>query len=126
MSAAIRAEFPGSGCFKFGTIRRFILRTNSGARDHPMNSASESEPGFDDQFNDGVFDVSRRNTRLVRPEMWPKSVSEMRQHTSYDGQGMHRDADVGYSNYMAQVRAGGQWAYIPVRGGWVFVAAQKK
>lgn len=44
--------------------------------------------GYDDQFNDGLFRSTLNASRLERPRMWPKSVSEMRHHTSYGGQGM--------------------------------------
>ena len=60
------------------------------------------DQGFDDQFNDGLFRTSLNNSRLKRPHMWPKSVSEMRSHTAYGGQGMSGSHDTGHSTYIAQ------------------------
>jgi hypothetical protein len=56
--------------------------------------------GFDDQFNDGVFRNSLNNSRLTRPQMWPKSVSEMRVHTSFAGQGMPTQNEAAHSEFM--------------------------
>ncbi len=47
--------------------------------------------GFDDEFNDGIFNIALRGTSRSRPQKWPGSVSEMRKHTSYANQGMPRD-----------------------------------
>jgi hypothetical protein len=58
--------------------------------------------GFDDNFNDGVFRASLRTTRQSRPNLWPKSVSEMRRHTFYGGQGMSNGHDTGHCDYMVQ------------------------
>jgi hypothetical protein len=55
---------------------------------------------FDDEFNDGMFQTSLRNTRLARPNQWPSSTSEMRKHTSYAGQGMPNDYGDSYSMFM--------------------------
>jgi len=57
--------------------------------------------GYDDQF-DGHHRISLHNSRRERPDKWPKSVSEMRHHTSYGGQGMDVRHDTGHSVYMAR------------------------
>jgi hypothetical protein len=56
--------------------------------------------GFDDEFNDGIFRASLKGSSLSRPQKWPGSVSEMRKHTSFAGQGMPQDSGDGYSAYM--------------------------
>jgi hypothetical protein len=50
-----------------------------------------TETGFDDQFDDGLFQTAVHNGRRERPDMWPKSVSEMRTSTTFTdhGMGMH-------------------------------------
>ncbi len=58
-------------------------------------------------FDDGLFRVSHHNTARARPHMWPKSVSEMRHHTSYSNQGMkpaspQNDRETAYSDRVAQ------------------------
>jgi hypothetical protein len=58
------------------------------------------DQSFDDQFNDGIFRTSLNASRLERPKMWPKSVSEMRPHTSYGEQAMHSNHETGHSAYM--------------------------
>ena len=81
------------------------------------------DQGFDDQFNDGLFKTTLHNSSLRRPSMWPKSVSEMRHHTSYAGQGMPREQDTGHSDFMIRrpsARRGG-WLYVPTRHKWVWV-----
>jgi hypothetical protein len=84
------------------------------------------DQGFDDQFNDGLFRTSLNNTRLERPRMWPKSVSEMRQHTSYGGQGMSSNHDTGHSTYMVRrpYVPRGEWHFHHGRNGWVWVDAR--
>lgn len=47
-----------------------------------------SEEGFDDAFNEGLCRTSIRTSALARPKQYPKSVSEMRGHTSYENQSM--------------------------------------
>ena len=58
------------------------------------------ENSYDDQFNDGLFRTTLHASRRDRPGMWPKSVSEMRGHTSYGGQGMALGHDTAHSRYM--------------------------
>lgn len=62
------------------------------------------EQGYDDQFNDGLFQATVRNGKRDRPGMWPKSVSEMRQHTQYTGQGPAPDREDAHSNFMTRRR----------------------
>jgi hypothetical protein len=50
-------------------------------RDSLVGSVDES-PGYDDQFNDGVMRASLSTSTRARPDMWPKSASEMSRHTS--------------------------------------------
>lgn len=89
------------------------------------------DQGFDDQFNDGLFRTSLNNSRLERPRMWPKSVSEMRHHTSYGGQVMSSNHDTGHSAYMVRrpyvprdIPTRGEWHYHHGRGAWVWVDAR--
>ena len=83
--------------------------------------------GFDDQFNDGLFRTSLNNTRLERPRMWPKSVSEMRHHTEYGSQGMTGAPDTGHSEFMVRrplhgaAPKRGEWHYHHGRQNWVWV-----
>ena len=65
------------------------------------------DQGYDDQFNDGLFRTTYHTSKQERPKMWPKSVSEMRHHTSYGGQGMARSNDAAYSEYMDRRASGG-------------------
>ena len=37
-------------------------------------------------FNDGMLKIARASSGLQRPKQWPKHVSAMRSHTSYEGQ----------------------------------------
>jgi hypothetical protein len=60
------------------------------------------EQGYDDQFNDGLFQATLNNSGLSRPHKWPKSVSEMRHHTTYGFQGMSSDQDTAHSDYMGR------------------------
>jgi len=60
------------------------------------------EQGYDDQFNDGLFQTTLHASRRERPDMWPKSVSEMRNHTSYGGQGMTPGHETGHSDYVGR------------------------
>jgi hypothetical protein len=82
--------------------------------------------GFDEQFNDGLFRTSLNNSRLTRPHMWPKSVSEMRRHTFYGGQGMSSNHDIGHSAYMVRrsYAPRREWHYDHGRGAWVWVDAR--
>lgn len=43
--------------------------------------------GFDDMFNEGLFQAGLHNSKTTRPQKWPKSTSEMGRHTSYTEQG---------------------------------------
>lgn len=58
--------------------------------------------GFDDQFNDGLLRSSMSLSRVVRPGKWPKSVSAMRQHTSYGSQGMREGYEGDHIRYRIQ------------------------
>lgn len=58
--------------------------------------------GFDDQFNDGIFGASLYTSRLSRPHKWPRSVSEMRNYTTFWGQGMPGGHDTGHTVFMAR------------------------
>ena len=60
------------------------------------------EQGYDDQFNDGLFQATVHNGRRDRPGKWPKSVSEMRQHTVYTGQNSVPDRGDAHSNFMTR------------------------
>lgn len=62
----------------------------------------------DDQFNDGVFLRTMNTSNVVRPNVWPKSVSEMRKHTSYTSQNLnaHDGHDTGISNYKVKTPVG--------------------
>jgi hypothetical protein len=77
--------------------------------------------GFDDQFNDGLFHMSLNNSRLERPHLWPKSVSEMRRHTFYGGQGMTKDHDTNHNTYVVRHPTKGEWQYHHGRHGWIWV-----
>lgn len=55
---------------------------------------------FDDQFNDGLFRTTLSVSSLNRPNVWPKSVSEMRGHTSFDGQGISASSETSHSDFM--------------------------
>lgn len=85
--------------------------------------------GFDEQFNDGLFRTSLNNSRLERPRMWPKSVSEMRHHTEYGSQGMTGVSDTGHSSYMVRRPSEpsprgaprGEWHYHHGQQKWVWV-----
>jgi hypothetical protein len=83
--------------------------------------------GFDDQFNDGLFRTSLNNSRLERPRMWPKSVSEMRNYTEYGGQGMTGAPNTGHSEFMVSrtlhgaAPKRGEWHYHHGRQNWVWV-----
>ena len=81
--------------------------------------------GFDDQFNDGVFRTALHTSKLTRPKMWPKAVSEMRKHTSYGGQGMAANHDTGHSNYMVRrpYVPRGTMQFHPGKGKWIWVDA---
>jgi hypothetical protein len=77
--------------------------------------------GYDDMFNDGLFRSSFRASHLRRPNMWPKSVSEMRVYTSYGGQGMSLGHDTGHSTFMlhrpyARAPHSFGWAWADRRG----------
>jgi len=53
-----------------------------------------NDAGFDDLFDGPSFKASVRLSQPSRrPQMWPKSASEMRRHTSYGGQGIAALAD---------------------------------
>ena len=60
------------------------------------------DQGFDDQFNDGLFTTGFHASVRRCPRQWPKSVSEMRQHTSYEGQGMDDTSESAYSDYQSK------------------------
>lgn len=85
----------------------------------------DGSQGFDDQFDDGLLRTNLNNSRLERPRMWPKSVSEMRRYTSYGGQGMSGNHDTGHSTYMTRrpynSQRVGEWQYHHGRGAWVWV-----
>ena len=110
-----------------------------------------SQKSYDDQFNDGLFRTTLNVSKLTRPGKWPKSVSEMRGNTTYDGQGMagdRHDADHGRyamakaprnqeklrvaaymptpAQYMPnkQMAPTGKWQFNPVRNGWVWADAR--
>jgi hypothetical protein len=76
--------------------------------------------GFDDQFNDGLFRASLHTSKLTRPRMWPKSVSEMRNYTSYGSEGMANDYDTGHSSFMMRrpYAPRGAWLFNFGRGSW--------
>jgi len=59
---------------------------------------------FDDMFNPGLYRTNLKNTTWGRPALWNKSVSEMRNYTSYNPQGMPTMHDVGHSQYMTRRR----------------------
>lgn len=58
--------------------------------------------GYDDQFNDGNFAASARISARSRPQKWPKSTSEMRNHTDFGFGGMSEGIETGYSDYMSR------------------------
>jgi hypothetical protein len=62
------------------------------------------EQGYDDQFDDGVFRSTLHASARQRPCMWPRSVSEMRNHTTYWWQGMPAGHDTGYSDHVTRGR----------------------
>lgn len=58
---------------------------------------------YDSMFNDGMLRVARKTSSLQRPNQWPKHVSAMRQHTSYEGQMSHESHSPSfYSDFMTQ------------------------
>jgi hypothetical protein len=68
------------------------------------------DQGFDDQFNEGIFQASLHNTSRLRPHMWPKSTSEMRRYTSYDWQGLPGDHETAFCDYkMHRPHEGWRW-----------------
>lgn len=81
--------------------------------------AMSSDQGYDDQFDGGLFRVGLHASARAQPRMWPKSVSEMRRHTSYGGQGLAPGYETSHSDFMrrrpyhalARLPAGG-WAWI--------------
>lgn len=99
-----------------------------------------AEKGYDDQFNDGLFRVTRSTSKMARPMQWPLSVSELRGRTDYGAQGMHADHDVAHSNYRVRtqpVQSGqfrraapgqnaatgamrGKWNFDAKKNGWVW------
>lgn len=82
-----------------------------------------NEQGFDDQFNEGLFRTTLNNTRLERPGQWPRSVSEMRHHTSYGGEAMTNKHDAEHSAYVVRTpqAPNGEWHYHHGRHSWVWV-----
>ena len=62
------------------------------------------DQGFDEMVNDGIFDASRRFGVQAAPDLWPKSVSEMRRHTNHTEQGMSRNSawETGHSQRLAR------------------------
>ena len=41
-----------------------------------------------DMFDGRIFHMSVHNAKFERPAMWPKSVSEVRRNTSFEGQSL--------------------------------------
>ena len=58
--------------------------------------------GFDNMFNDGLCKTGLHTSIRARPLMWPASMTEMRKHTFYGGQGMSTNHDVGHSTYVTK------------------------
>lgn len=64
-----------------------------------MDAGADAE-GFDDLFNPGLFRTGLAAGTRARPRAWPRSVSEMRGHVSFAGQGLGPDAtDHAFSQY---------------------------
>lgn len=106
------------------------------------------ESGYDDQFNDGLFGLTLHASKRARPDMWPKSVSEMRGNTSYGEQKMTGDqSETWHSDYMARrasdqpafykdsgvpregsrpgLSNGGHWYLMP-HGGWAWFGHDRR
>jgi hypothetical protein len=81
----------------------------------------EETPGYDSQFNDGALRASLSTSTRARPDMWPKSASEMAQHVHCPAQAMNEDADTEHTRWAA--RSSGP---PPGRNGWVFMPHSKK
>lgn len=93
-TVAIRCDFPECN---------FLFAAGILPSTAPRQQQMGDKQGFDDRFNDGLFAASLHNSKKGRPKQWPKSVSEMRGHTSYENQGMSTgDHDTGYSNHMGR------------------------
>jgi hypothetical protein len=60
------------------------------------------DQGYDDQFDDGLFQTSLHASARCRPTQWPRSTSEMRGYTDYGFGGMPEGHDTGYSDYMSR------------------------
>lgn len=60
--------------------------------------------GFDDLFDGPMFRGVRSSAARAAPHprlgQFPKSVSQMRAHTDFGAQGLHPDADEGYSAHV--------------------------
>ena len=62
----------------------------------------EGERGpAEDHIDNKIYRHSLHNTKIARPQHWPKSVSEMRRHTSYLGQELNSGKhDTDHSKYV--------------------------
>jgi hypothetical protein len=69
------------------------------------------------EFNDRVFNTTCRISKLNRPYMWPRSVSEMGGYTQYNTY-LNDHNDVGHCDYMLSKPFNSNWSYSPSRTSW--------
>ena len=62
----------------------------------------DDEYGYDDQFDDAAFSASMRST--TRPPRWPRSVSELRDHTVVMNESLDDRIDAGFCDYQVAAR----------------------